>query len=176
MIVVAPVRDRARRERLRAGLGYLGYAAIGEASWISPRPSPELEPLLRAERVRAERFTAHYDGDPAGLLARAWDLDGLAHAYTGWLTEAAGLVAGLGPDAPDEQVFAVRSKLVHEWRKFLFTDPGLPAALLPVQWPGRQAAALFEAESARLLPAAAAFVDSCLKPHGTGAGRPSAHK
>jgi phenylacetic acid degradation operon negative regulatory protein len=65
---------------------------------------------------------------------------------------------------------------VHEWRKFLFTDPGLPAALLPVQWPGRQAAALFEAESARLLPAAAAFVDSCLKPHGTGAGRPSAHK
>ena len=176
MIVVAPVRDRARRERLRAGLGYLGYAAIGEASWISPRPSPELEPLLRAERVRAERFTAQYDGDPAGLLARAWDLDGLAHAYTGWLAEAAGLVAGLGPDAPDEQVFAVRSKLVHEWRKFLFTDPGLPAALLPAQWPGRQAAALFEAESARLLPVAAAFVDSCLRPHGTNASRPSAHK
>jgi len=60
---------------------------------------------------------------------------------------------------------------VHEWRKFLFPDPGLPAALLPAQWPGRQAAALFEAESARLLPAAAAFVDSCLKPHGHPAAR-----
>jgi phenylacetic acid degradation operon negative regulatory protein len=170
MIVVAPVRDRARRERLRAGLGYLGYAPLGEATWISPRPSAELEPLLRTERVRAERFTADYDGDPAGLLARAWDLDGLAHAYTGWLAEAAGLVAGLGQDAPEEQVFAVRSRLVHEWRKFLFTDPGLPAALLPAQWPGRDAAALFETESARLLPAAAAFVDRCLLPHGSARG------
>jgi phenylacetic acid degradation operon negative regulatory protein len=55
---------------------------------------------------------------------------------------------------------------VHEWRKFLFRDPGLPAELLPGHWPGRQAAELFEAESARLLPAAARFVDCCLRPGG----------
>jgi phenylacetic acid degradation operon negative regulatory protein len=170
MIVVAPIRDRARRERLRAGLGYLGYAAIGENTWVSPRPSAELEPLLRTERARAERFTAGYDGDPAGLLARAWDLDGLAKAYQGWLAEAASLTAGLGPGSPDEQVFAARSRLVHEWRKFLFTDPGLPHQLLPPKWPGHRAAQLFEAESARLWPAAAAFVDRCLEP---GGGKPA---
>ncbi len=63
----------------------------------------------------------------------------------------------------DEQAFAVRSRLVHEWRKFLFTDPGLPRELLPEDWPGAKAARFFDAESTRLLPAAARFVDSCLR-------------
>ena len=167
--MIARSRDRARRDRLRAALGYLGYAPIDETTWVSPRPSVELEALLEAERVRAERFTASYDGDARGLLARAWDLDGLAHAYQRWLGVAAALATDISPDAPDEMVFAVRSRLVHEWRKFLFSDPGLPAELLPGHWPGRQAAELFEAESTRLLPAAARFVDCCLRP---GASRP----
>lgn len=166
LVVIARARDRARRDRLRAALGYLGYALIDETTWVSPRPSVELEALLEAERVRAERFMASYDGDARGLLARAWDLDGLAHAYRRWLVVAAGLVADVSPATPDEMVFAVRSRLVHEWRKFLFRDPGLPAELLPGHWPGRQAAELFEAESARLLPAAARFVDCCLRPGG----------
>jgi phenylacetic acid degradation operon negative regulatory protein len=171
LIVIARVRERARRDRLRAALGYLGYAPIDETTWISPRPSVELEALLEAERVRAERFMASYDGNARGLLARAWDTDGLAHAYRRWLAVAAELVAGVGQDTPDETVFATRSRLVHEWRKFLFRDPGLPAELLPRQWPGREAAELFEAESARLLPAAARFVDCCLR--SGSAGRPA---
>ncbi len=168
VIVVARVRERARKDRLRAALGYLGYAQVDETTWVSPRPSVELEALLEAERVRAERFTADYDGDPHGLLARVWDLDGLAHGYQRWLAVAAGLVGEVGQDTPDELVFAARSRLVHEWRKFLFRDPGLPAELLPPRWPGQQAAELFEAESARLLPAAARFVDCCLRPGGAG--------
>jgi phenylacetic acid degradation operon negative regulatory protein len=162
VVVVERVRERARRDRLRAALSYLGYAPIDEAAWISPRPSRELEALLEAERVRAERFAASYDGDARGLVARAWDLDGLAHAYLGWLAAAADLVAPADADAPDEVVFAARSRLVHEWRKFLFRDPGLPAELLPQGWAGHQAAKVFDTESTRLLPAASRFVDSCL--------------
>ncbi len=136
VVVVERVRERARRERLRAALGFLGYASLDESTWIGPRPSREIEALLAAERVRAERFAASYDGDARGLVARAWDLDGLSHAYQGWLAVAADLVAPAGPGAPDEVVFAARSRLVHEWRKFLFRDPGLPAELLPAQWAG----------------------------------------
>jgi phenylacetic acid degradation operon negative regulatory protein len=51
---------------------------------------------------------------------------------------------------------------VHEWRKFLFLDPGLPRPLLPKDWPGDEAADFFDAESGRLAPAAARFVESCL--------------
>jgi phenylacetic acid degradation operon negative regulatory protein len=163
LVVVERLRERARRERLRAALAYLGYAPLDETTWISPRPSPELEGLLETERARAERFAASYDGDTHGLVARAWDLDGLAHAYRRWLEVAGDLVAPVGPGTPEDTVFAVRSRLVHEWRKFLFRDPGLPAELLPDKWPGRQAAELFDAESARLLPAAAHFVDCCLR-------------
>jgi phenylacetic acid degradation operon negative regulatory protein len=163
VLVVERVSDRARRGRVRAALRYLGYAPLDETTWISPRPSVELDPLLAAERLRAERFVAAYDGDARGLLARAWDLDGLARAYQRWLEMAGGLIAAAGPDAADAAVFALRSSLVHEWRKFLFTDPGFPAALLPPHWPGHEAARVFDAESARLLPGASRFVDCCLR-------------
>ncbi len=161
MVVVRRVKDRARRTRLRAGLGFLGYAPLDETVWISPRSAPELDALLDAEEVTAERFHSTYDGEQCGLVARAWDLDTLGTAYERWLDWARKTVQDSG-DLPAEQAFALRSTLVHEWRKFLFLDPGLPAAVLPEGWPGTVAAAFFDAESARLLPAAARFVDRCL--------------
>jgi phenylacetic acid degradation operon negative regulatory protein len=168
VLVAERIRDRARRGRVRAALGYLGYAPLGETTWISPRPSVELGPLLDAERLRVDSFTASYDGDPRDLLARAWDLEDLARAYRCWLAQARELIAAAGPGAADAEVFALRSALVHEWRKFLFTDPGFPAALLPPGWPGREAAQVFHAESARLLPGAARFVDCCLRTDDPG--------
>jgi phenylacetic acid degradation operon negative regulatory protein len=171
VLVVERIPDRARRGRVRAALRYLGYAPLGETTWVSPRPSVELDPLLAAERLRAERFVASYDGDARGLLARAWDLDGLARAYQRWLAGARTLIAAAGPHAADDAVFALRSALVHEWRKFLFTDPGFPAALLPPGWPGHEAARVFRAESARLLPGASRFVDCCLRADDPGSAR-----
>lgn len=163
LVVCGQIKERGRRERVRASLGYLGYAPAGENTWISPHPSAELAALLAAEHLPADTFVATYDGDPGELLARAWDLEALAAAYREWLAQAAGLLATLGPAASDEAVFALRSTLVHEWRKFLFRDPGLPSELLPPDWPGHAAAGLFQAESARLLPAASRFVDRCLE-------------
>jgi len=138
--------ERSRRDRLRAGLTFLGYAQLDDATWIGPRWSEE-------------RFAARHDGDSLGLVRRAWDVEGLARAYTRWLADAATLVSAAGTDPDDEQAFATRSRLVHEWRKFLFLDPGLPRELLPGDWPGDKAAEFFDAESGRLGPGAARFVD-----------------
>src|SRR6478752_4849991 len=77
----------------------------------------------------------------------------------------AGGTARHAPDDPsddDESAFAARFRLVHEWRKFLFDDPGLPADLLPRDWPGQAAADLFTSEAARLKPASDRFVARCL--------------
>jgi phenylacetic acid degradation operon negative regulatory protein len=164
ILVTGRMRERTRRERVRAALGYLGYAQLAGSTWVSPRASAELDALLETERLPAERFRATYDGDPHGLLVHAWDLDRLALAYQRWLAAADELTAGVSPGATDEVIFAVRSTLVHEWRKFLFSDPGLPAPLLPQPWPGHEAARFFHSESARLLPAASRFVDCCLRP------------
>jgi phenylacetic acid degradation operon negative regulatory protein len=155
ILVLEPVRDRARRERVRADLAFLGYAPLSETTWIGPRPSSELDAL----QIRADRFDAALEGDPCELVARAWDLEGIAQAYEDWLASTVGLVGEAGPKSPDDEVFAVRSKLLHGWRNFLFRDPGLPAELLPHDWPGEKARFFFDQEAARLLPQAAAFVD-----------------
>jgi phenylacetic acid degradation operon negative regulatory protein len=162
VIVVERIGDRAGRERLRSALEYLGYASLDSSTWVSPFASVELDALLASERVGATSFHASFDGDARALAARAWDIDGLARAYQEWLDRADAIVPAPDQPAPDERTFAARSELVHEWRKFLFTDPGLPAQLLPAGWPGAQAAELFRAEAERLRPGAARFVDCCL--------------
>ena len=187
LLVLDHVSSRSTRERLHAGLGFLGYARLNGVTWLAPRPSREVESLLAAEGVRGDAFCARGLGDPAALVRRAWDLDALGAAYSRWLADARALVAGqptagasgeavpAGPTvtpatpptpASDERTYAIRSQLVHEWRKFLFQDPGLPRSLLPTAWPGDEAAAYFDVQAARLLPAAARFVDSCLAPGG----------
>ncbi len=187
LLALDHVKERAARERVRTGLGYLGYAPLRDDTWISPRASGEVDALLEREGVRARRFWAEHDGDDAALAAQAWDLDGLGRAYTRWLVEARELVAGFarppgashpahspGPDPigpephpdQDRDDFVMRSRLVHEWRKFLFRDPSLPIELLPPDWPGQEAAAFFDREAQRLLPGAERYVDACLRPNG----------
>jgi phenylacetic acid degradation operon negative regulatory protein len=162
--LVVPDRpaDRAARDRLKNGLAFLGYAPVGDGAWVAARPSPELTALFEGEGIHAERFAAALETDDADLVRRAWDLGAVGHAYERWLADAMELVGGLPSRPTDENSFAVRSTLVHEWRKFLFTDPGLPRALLPEHWPGDVAAEFFDTEAARLLPASARFVDHCL--------------
>lgn len=160
-VTTLPV-ERSRRDRLRAGLTFLGFAQLDDATWIGPRWSEEADALLEVEGVRAERFAAHHDGDSLGLVRRAWDIEGLARSYSRWLADAQALVTESGANPDDEHAFAARSRLVHEWRKFLFLDPGLPRPLLPEDWPGDKAAQFFDEESERLRPPASRFVDDCL--------------
>lgn len=168
LLVLEPIPDRSRRRRLRSQLGFLGYAPLSDSTWISPFRSPEVADLLDAEKARAAQFRAT-DADPRLRAQQAWDLDALGAAYRRWQREAEGLVtdpsrvlAGPSFGSCDERAFAVRSYLLHEWRKFLFADPGLPRRLLPVNWPGTEAAEFFADAAGRLQPAASRFVDACL--------------
>lgn len=162
LLVVESRVERSARDRLRNGLAFLGYAPLAETTWIGAQESAEVDALLAAERVRAHRFRSALDGDPRSLAAHAWDLDGLARSYRSWLAEAHRIVEPAADNPSDERAFAVRSQLVHEWRKFLFTDPGLPRELLPGDWPGDDAATFFDKQAGRLLPAAQRFVTGCL--------------
>jgi phenylacetic acid degradation operon negative regulatory protein len=165
LLALDHIPQRAARERVRTGLGYLGYAPLRDDTWIGPRASGEVDALLAHEGVRARRFWAQHDGDDAALAAQAWDVDGLGRAYARWLVEAHALVDQLDP-VSDQDAFVLRSRLVHEWRKFLFRDPGLPRELLPAGWAGEQAAAFFDREAERLLPRAERYVDACLQANG----------
>jgi len=160
LLTLERIRDRSRRDRMRAALRYLGYGAVDESTWIAVRPSSELAGLLATEGIAAEQFSAVHDGDTLALVRRVWDLDAIAASYDAWLDEARGIVAAVGRS--DEAAFVARSRLVHEWRKFLFSDPRLPDQLLPADWAGRRGARYFDDQAARLLPGAARFIDDSL--------------
>ncbi|HZI98265.1 MAG TPA: PaaX family transcriptional regulator C-terminal domain-containing protein [Actinomycetales bacterium] len=155
---------RASRDRLEGALRLLGYAPLHAGVWVAPRRSLDLPGTLAAEGLEAHAFSARLDGDAGAVVERAWDLGPVAQAYTSWTAMARELLDAAGESPDDRQAFAVRSQLVHEWRLFLFTDPALPAELLPPDWPGHDAAALFDEAAARLRPGADAFVDDCLDP------------
>lgn len=164
IVITGPVGHRSARQRLRSGMAFVGYAPLGESTWLSPRVHPDVETLLEAAGVSAESFHAGHNGDSAELVARAWDLDALGAAYERWHCSAADLVLSAGPNPDDRTAYAVRCRLVHGWRLFLFRDPDLPRVLLPASWPGDDAAAFFTEQSTRLMPAARRFVDQALRP------------
>jgi len=56
--------------------------------------------------------------------------------------------------ATGEAALQAQTRLVHEWRRFPFLDPRLPAQLLPGNWSGAKAADLFHARHAEWHPAA----------------------
>jgi phenylacetic acid degradation operon negative regulatory protein len=153
-------RHRGDRERLRQELAYLGYAEHAPGVWLCPFDRPEVgEVVSRAGGSARYALAVDLRPDPMG----AWDLGSLATSYAAWPRVAKRLVDDEPPHADeDEKAFAARFRLVHEWRKFLFEDPGLPAELLPADWPGVPAARLFTQEAARLKPAADRFVGRCL--------------
>lgn len=160
LVVVDHGGDRRRRDQVAASLSYLGYGRLGPGAWVSPWPSPELATVLNGHGVHWTGATGPIDGrpadSPADLAARVWDLEALATAYQGFLAvlPEPGGVDDLEPGA----AYRLRARLVHEWRKFLFSDPGLPVDVLPAGWVGQEARSRFLGVAAELRPAADLFV------------------
>jgi phenylacetic acid degradation operon negative regulatory protein len=166
--VLSPIAQRSRRERVRSQLRFLGMAPVSDSTWVSPHPSVEVDRLLAEEEVGFIAMTG-VDVGPVERVLAAFDVATLGKRYDAWTAEATGLVDGAAPSPDDVDAFVVRSELLHSWRKFLFSDPGLPDELLPPDWPGRRAAAFFDEHATRLLPAASRFIDQCLTPTEAGA-------
>ncbi len=114
--------------------------------WVSPHASRQAE----GQRILADAgvdssalsFVASYGqiGSQDMLVARSWDLGALEQRYEDFIDEFAGLDPVTG-----EAALVAQTRLVHEWRRFPFLDPRLPAQLLPENWSGAKAADLFHA-------------------------------
>ncbi|WP_134122178.1 PaaX family transcriptional regulator [Kribbella kalugense] len=167
--ILREVPNARRREQLASQLAFLGWAPLSDGAWVGLRNDAEVDQILGVEGIAADRFLAPVDQGAVEFARRVWKLDELGASYDAWLIEAKALVDHAGHEsadgAGDEQAFAVRSELVHEWRKFLFRDPGLPDELLPDDWAGTRAAEFFDFHADRLGPAAGRFVDNCLTLH-----------
>jgi phenylacetic acid degradation operon negative regulatory protein len=155
LLVSVPESQRDLRHRIRTQLNWAGFGSPAPGVWASPHVSHQAE----ARRILADAgisgsamsFAASYGqlGSEDALVARSWDLAALEQRYADFIDEFTGLDPATGEAALRAQV-----RLVHEWRRFPFLDPRLPAKLLPENWSGTRAADLFHGRHAYWHPAA----------------------
>jgi phenylacetic acid degradation operon negative regulatory protein len=155
VLASVPESDRRRRHLLRTRLAWSGLGNLSPGVWVTPHPErePEVREVLREIGVAgtATIFIGRLgDVDEARRVARqAWDLDAIEPAYEDFLDA----VRALRPRG-DAETFAAHTRLVQEWRRFPFLDPGLPVELLPDGWSGARAFALFHKRHHAWRPAA----------------------
>jgi phenylacetic acid degradation operon negative regulatory protein len=145
-------RQRASRDALRRELEWLGFGSLGAGVWVCPWDlGVRLQEVLDKHRIAGavEVFTAIHEGEDRQLAARAYPLADLQAAHAGFVRQVRG-----NAEVPTDPraAFVERIRLVHEWRKFLFLDPGLPEELLPDDWLGSDAAATFVARYRKVEP------------------------
>ncbi|MEB8336206.1 PaaX family transcriptional regulator [Streptomyces endophyticus] len=147
VIFSVPDEQRDLRHVIRRRLRFLGYAAVYDGVWMSPRADHgQTAELLRSVGVRSAtvlRSTLTHtqgDGDPLA----AWDLDAIGAAYAEFIARHRELAERTAAgQVGSAEALAARTKVKEEWLQMVSTDPELPADLLPDNWPGHAARALF---------------------------------
>ena len=130
-VVVSPGRAAAERVELRRAFAQARFAQWREGVWLRPDNLDRNVAGLADAPFRW--LCAEPDDDPAVLAAELWDLDG-------WMARGEAFLEA-GPEQPGDlvaseaewsaAVFAAAAATLRHLR----TDPLLPEALLPPDWP-----------------------------------------
>jgi phenylacetic acid degradation operon negative regulatory protein len=170
-----PESERHRRHVLRTELTRLGFGMAAPGVWIVPAQpgdgtaqtgtaqtgtaQAETAQMLRRLGLDgyAELFRASHVafGDLAVKVREWWDLGELERLYGDFMRTHA---AVLDRSHDDATAFADYMRVLTDWRRLPYLDPGLPAELLPGDWIGIRATDLFFTLRARLAEPAAAYV------------------
>ncbi|MFZ2101530.1 MAG: PaaX family transcriptional regulator C-terminal domain-containing protein [Oricola sp.] len=84
---------------------------------------------------------------------RLWDLENVAEAVGDFLESLRPLVAALDSGAVPSPIdaLALRTLLIHEWRRIVLRAPALPIELLPPSWPALEGRVRLKAVYGRLV-------------------------
>jgi phenylacetic acid degradation operon negative regulatory protein len=97
-----------------------------------------------------ELFRGAHVGAVRDQVARWWDLDQLHARYAEFLDRHEPVRARVENVPEPRRAFADYVRLLTDWRRLPYADPGLPLHLLPEDWNGARAAELFAELSSRL--------------------------
>lgn len=149
------------RETLEAGMETAGYVALAPGLYLGhgesgPPPSRAVEAVGELSPL------------PDWLRATLGPPD-LAAAYARLEDRLAGLERLVDEDAPEGlDAVALRTLIVHHWRRLLLRHPDLPERFFPEGWRGEACRARVLSLHARLSPAADAWLETRF-----GAGTPA---
>jgi phenylacetic acid degradation operon negative regulatory protein len=167
-----PEHERSRRHTLRSRLAWLGFGTVSAGVWIAPgQLAAETQDVLTSYGLApyVTLFRADYlaFGDVADQVGRWWDLGRLEQLYQAFIDSAGPVLARWQRPGPDGDAFADYVRVLTDWRRLPFLDPGLPAELLPAGWHGARAADLFDELRARLAGPAHTYVRALTPPPST---------
>lgn len=142
-------KDAAGRDTLRSELHWLGFGQLTSGVFLHPNPD---DAVLRrtvedagmassAIVMRAEIEEWIAANAVRETLRTCWDLNRLAAGYADFLATFRPIAQALEQTAsPDPKLsFAIRTLVIHAFRRVLLRDPKLPDELLPPDWPGNAA-------------------------------------
>ncbi|AVH56005.1 MULTISPECIES: PaaX family transcriptional regulator [Streptomyces] len=159
-----PESERQKRHVLRSRLAGLGFGTAAPGVWLAPARLYE-ETRHTLLRLRLDPYVELFRGEHLGFsataeaVARWWDLAAIAKEHEAFLDQHAPVLHAWERRAntPPEEAYRDYLLALDSWRHLPYTDPGLPAALLPQDWPGARSAAVFRALHDRLRDAGAVF-------------------
>ena len=165
----API-DTAVRERLQRDLGWQGFGHLAGGVMVHPDHD---EAALRALLAEVGHHVLVVRGPAASWVApevfdevvrAGWDIARLAADYEAFLDTFRPLWAALQRESRIEPArgFAIRTLLMHGYRRAILRDPKLPDELMPHGWPGAAARALCRNLYRRVEAAAEAHVSAVL--------------
>ncbi len=149
-----PESRRDVRHQLRRRLQWIGCGVVSPALWICPDYlAPEVEEIfvdlgIRSHATLFRTEDPQVEGDLADAVRTWWDLDALRAQHLTFQEEVEPLRARGALEGPAD-AFARYVRLLDSWRILPYNDPGLPAELLPADWPGQRSIELFTELSAR---------------------------
>lgn len=163
-----PESERAKRHLLRSRLARLGFGTAAPGVWIAPAHIHD-EAAHTLRRLGLDGYVDLFRGHHLGFTAtpeavrRWWDLDALAALHKAFLAVHEPVLRGWRrretDDADGAEAFADYLRALDSWRHLPYQDPGLPAELLPRDWPGARSAEVFGGLHERLRDAGAKYVD-----------------
>lgn len=101
--------------------------------------------------------------DARRLSGMAWPLEELSHQYAAFSNRYRNLHAALQAGDLNEPLdcLAVRTIVIHDWRRIVLKDPNLPADLTPEPWPGNEAGHIVAGIYRNVLEKSEAYLDDC---------------
>jgi phenylacetic acid degradation operon negative regulatory protein len=158
IVFSVPETERGKRHELRKTLIRLGCGSVAPGVWIIPDPlaAPTRGALTRAGLMRyVDLFRADYRdfGDLSDKVAQWWDLEALHRAYEQFLDRYRLVNATLDTASPPmrpKDAFTHYVPMLTDWRRLPYLDPALPLAVLPADWIGVEAGAVFARLNRRL--------------------------
>lgn len=140
------------RGALRRELVWAGFGAV----------APGIFALPRNQARRAQKVLDKFDASDKALVLEAqdlkdtgalqisdlieqcWDLHSVAAQYQSFIETFTPILQAITPQTYPQHAFAIRTLVIHKWRRIVLHDPQLPQQMLHPQWPGHAARQLCE--------------------------------